>query len=76
MTVQEHAGNDKSCVWHAADYADGELKDELFCIRFGSIESEYLVFFIDSIKLNHVSIVLRLITKYSYFYYYYLCNCS
>ena len=40
MTVQEHAGNEKSCVWHATDFADGELKDELFCIRFASIESE------------------------------------
>ncbi|KAL1827447.1 hypothetical protein ACET3Z_005859 [Daucus carota] len=39
MTVQEHAGNEKSCVWHATDFADGELKDELFCIRFGSIEN-------------------------------------
>ncbi|KAK9127371.1 hypothetical protein Syun_016168 [Stephania yunnanensis] len=38
MSVQEHAGNDKSCVWHAADYADGELKDELFCIRFASVQ--------------------------------------
>ncbi|KAF3613607.1 Ran-binding protein 1 -like protein b [Capsicum annuum] len=39
MTVQEHAGNEKSCVWHAADFADGELKDEFFCIRFASIEN-------------------------------------
>ncbi|EXB94096.1 Ran-binding protein 1-b-like protein [Morus notabilis] len=39
MSVQEHAGNDKSCVWHAADFADGELKDELFCIRFPSVEN-------------------------------------
>nr|XP_043609898.1 ran-binding protein 1 homolog b-like [Erigeron canadensis] len=39
MTVQEHAGNDKSCVWHASDFSDGELKDELFCIRFGSVEN-------------------------------------
>ncbi|KAD3338496.1 hypothetical protein R6Q59_026738 [Mikania micrantha] len=39
MTVQEHAGNDKSCVWHAADFADGELKDELFCIRFASVDN-------------------------------------
>ncbi|KAJ6984995.1 ran-binding protein 1 [Populus alba x Populus x berolinensis] len=38
MSVQEHAGNDKSCVWHATDFADGELKDELFCIRFASVE--------------------------------------
>jgi Ran-binding protein 1 len=41
MTVQEHAGNEKSCVWHARDFADGELKDELFCIRFASIESNH-----------------------------------
>ncbi|XAR60750.1 hypothetical protein NMG60_11034237 [Bertholletia excelsa] len=39
MSVQEHTGNEKSCVWHAADFADGELKDELFCIRFASIEN-------------------------------------
>ena len=39
MTVQEHAGNEKSCVWHASDYADGELKEEMFCIRFASIEN-------------------------------------
>ncbi|KAK9290387.1 hypothetical protein L1049_008556 [Liquidambar formosana] len=39
MTVQEHAGNDKSCVWHATDFADGELKDELFCIRFANVEN-------------------------------------
>ncbi|XP_052202841.1 ran-binding protein 1 homolog a-like [Diospyros lotus] len=39
MSVQEHAGNDKSCVWHAADFADGELKDEMFCIRFASVEN-------------------------------------
>ena len=39
MKVQEHAGNDKSCVWHASDFADGELKEELFCIRFGSVEN-------------------------------------
>ncbi|XP_009772288.1 ran-binding protein 1 homolog c [Nicotiana tabacum] len=39
MTIQEHAGNEKSCVWHAADFADGELKEETFCIRFASIEN-------------------------------------
>ncbi|XP_022741999.1 ran-binding protein 1 homolog b-like [Durio zibethinus] len=39
MTVQEHAGNDKSCVWHATDFADGELKEEMFCIRFASVEN-------------------------------------
>ncbi|XP_047311233.1 ran-binding protein 1 homolog a-like [Impatiens glandulifera] len=39
MSVQEHAGNEKSCVWHAADFADGEVKDETFCVRFPSIEN-------------------------------------
>ncbi|KAJ8510003.1 hypothetical protein OPV22_000437 [Ensete ventricosum] len=39
IKIQEHAGNDKSCVWHASDFADGELKEEMFCIRFGSIEN-------------------------------------
>ncbi|TKY46078.1 Ran-binding protein 1-like c [Spatholobus suberectus] len=36
MSVQEHAESENSCVWHATDFADGELKDELFCIRFAS----------------------------------------
>ncbi|KAL9257639.1 Ran-binding protein 1 homolog b-like protein [Drosera capensis] len=39
MTVQVHPGNEKSCVWNASDFADGELKDELFCVRFGSVEN-------------------------------------
>ncbi|KAJ6750355.1 hypothetical protein OIU85_000936 [Salix viminalis] len=39
INLQEHHGNDKSCLWHAADFADGELKDELFCIRFPSVEN-------------------------------------
>uniref|UniRef100_A0A0A9G900 RanBD1 domain-containing protein n=1 Tax=Arundo donax TaxID=35708 RepID=A0A0A9G900_ARUDO len=37
--MQEHAGSDKSCVWHAADFADGEVKEEMFAIRFGSVEN-------------------------------------
>jgi Ran-binding protein 1 len=41
IKMQEHAGSDKSCVWHALDFADGELKEEMFAIRFGSVESEY-----------------------------------
>eukprot|EP01018_Ginkgo_biloba_P010711 Gb_12128 [translate_table: standard] len=38
-TMQEHAGSDKSWVWHATDFSDGELKEELFCIRLGSAEN-------------------------------------
>lgn len=41
--MQEHQGNDKSCVWHAADFSDGELKDETFAIRFASIESKLIL---------------------------------
>lgn len=44
ISLQEHAGNDKSCVWHASDFADGELKDETFCIRFASVESKFSLF--------------------------------
>ncbi|GAB2275050.1 Ran-binding protein 1 b [Dionaea muscipula] len=39
MIVQEHVGNEKSCVWHASDFADGEIKEELFCIRFATVEN-------------------------------------
>ena len=39
--LQEHAGNDKSVLWHANDFSEGELKEELFTMRFGSIESKY-----------------------------------
>lgn len=45
MTLQEHQGNDKSCVWHAVDFADGLLKEETFCIRFSSLESELIIFY-------------------------------
>lgn len=41
--LQEHAGNDKSVLWHANDFSEGELKEELFTMRFGSIESKYHV---------------------------------
>ncbi|GFQ02624.1 Ran-binding protein 1 homolog c [Phtheirospermum japonicum] len=39
LTLQEHQGNEKSCVWHAADFSDEELKEEMFCIRFASVEN-------------------------------------
>ncbi|KAH7862786.1 hypothetical protein Vadar_009563 [Vaccinium darrowii] len=40
MSVQEYLRNDKACIWHAADFSDGELKDEFFCMRFGSIDGK------------------------------------
>ena len=41
MSLQDHAGSDKTWVWHATDFSDGELKDELFYIRLGSVDSEH-----------------------------------
>nr|XP_027084588.1 ran-binding protein 1 homolog c-like [Coffea arabica] len=41
ISLQEHHGNDKSCVWHAADFADGELKEETFAIRFASVGGKF-----------------------------------
>jgi len=49
--MQEHAGSDKSCMWHALDLADGELKEEMFAIRFGSVESEHLEPYLTSLSL-------------------------
>ena len=38
--LQEHAGSDKAWVWSTVDFSEGQQKIELFCIRFGSVESE------------------------------------
>eukprot|EP01018_Ginkgo_biloba_P002791 Gb_38264 [translate_table: standard] len=35
----EHAGSDKSWVWHSTDFSNGKLKEELFCIRLDSAEN-------------------------------------
>ncbi|XP_057852616.2 ran-binding protein 1 homolog c [Cryptomeria japonica] len=39
LALQEHAGSEKTWVWHATDFSDGELKDELFCIRLPTVEN-------------------------------------
>ncbi len=39
--LQEHTGSDKAWVWSTVDFAEGERKVEMFCIRFGSTESEW-----------------------------------
>jgi hypothetical protein len=38
--LQEHTGSDKAWVWSCVDFAEGKQEVELFCIRFGSAESE------------------------------------
>lgn len=40
VKLQEHSGNDKAWVWSTVDFADGSQNIELFCMRFGSVESE------------------------------------
>lgn len=40
VTLQEHAGSDKAWVWSTVDFADESQKLELFCMRFGSVESK------------------------------------
>ena len=35
-----HPGNEKSLGWTCNDFSDGEVKLEVLCIRFGSVESK------------------------------------
>ncbi|KAI3895575.1 hypothetical protein MKX03_011784, partial [Papaver bracteatum] len=41
ISVQEHTGSGslKSWSWHASDFSDGELKEEVFCDRFVYMEN-------------------------------------
>lgn len=34
MKLQPNVGSDKSWIWGARDFADGEMKDEILCIKF------------------------------------------
>lgn len=46
--LQEHTGSDKAWVWSAVDFAEEKQEIQMFCVRFGSVESEWggtLVFF-------------------------------
>lgn len=36
--IEPHAGSDKAWVWSAVDFAEGEQKAELFCLKFGTVE--------------------------------------
>ena len=38
--LESHQGNDKAWVWSTVDFSEGEQKVELFCLRFGTAESE------------------------------------
>ena len=37
--LQEHSGSEKAWVYSTVDFAEEEQKMELFCLRFGSLES-------------------------------------
>ncbi|CAG9464178.1 unnamed protein product [Pedinophyceae sp. YPF-701] len=36
--MQPHSGSDKAWVWCTLDYAEGEMRNEMFAVRFGSAE--------------------------------------
>lgn len=36
--LTEHSGSDKAWVYTTVDFADEEMRNEMFCIRFGSVE--------------------------------------
>ncbi|KAI3877527.1 hypothetical protein MKX03_030637 [Papaver bracteatum] len=38
ISIQKHIGCHKSMFWRADDFSDGELKEEVFCARFASVE--------------------------------------
>jgi hypothetical protein len=38
--LEAHAGSDKAWVWSTVDFSEGEQKVEMFCLRFGTMESE------------------------------------
>mmetsp|Transcript_6624 Transcript_6624/g.16866 ORF Transcript_6624/g.16866 Transcript_6624/m.16866 type:complete len:276 (-) Transcript_6624:85-912(-) len=52
--IQEHAGNDKAWVWSTPDFAEEEMKNELFCIRFGTVEKagDFKKAFEDAVETN------------------------
>mmetsp|Transcript_28209 Transcript_28209/g.90918 ORF Transcript_28209/g.90918 Transcript_28209/m.90918 type:complete len:124 (+) Transcript_28209:628-999(+) len=39
ITLQPNVGNDKSWVWSAFDFSEGELVEEVFAIRFANAEN-------------------------------------
>lgn len=39
MALRENAGSDRSWVWFAQDYAEGELSNDMLAIRFANSES-------------------------------------
>lgn len=39
IKILPNAGNDKSWVWNAFDFADGELVEKTFAIKFGSTDN-------------------------------------
>jgi len=38
--LTEHSGSDKAWVYTTVDFAEEEMRSEMFCLRFGSVESE------------------------------------
>lgn len=38
--LEEHSGSDKTWVYTTVDFADEAMRNEMFAIRFGSVESK------------------------------------
>jgi hypothetical protein len=64
--LQEHTGSDKAWVWSAVDYADGEHKVELFCIRFGSPESKSPSHLVEQCSTSGATGTLQLLQQLPY----------
>lgn len=64
--LQSHEGNEKAWVFSTIDFADEEQKNEMFCIRFGSVESKRPIFLLlhlsslDSVGCGHFLLVVSL----------------
>lgn len=52
--LSHHMDNEKAFVWSAMDYADEEPKAEMFCIRFGTVESMFAWIILKFIDLMYL----------------------
>ncbi|RZC53711.1 hypothetical protein C5167_012559 [Papaver somniferum] len=42
ISIQKHIWSQKSWIWHASDFSDSELREEVFCARFVYIQDAKL----------------------------------
>lgn len=44
LDMKSHLGSDRAWTWHAQDYSEGEMRNELFALRFKNSDQVRLVF--------------------------------